>query len=179
MLWSSLVRIHGFLLAFLGIVVGIILYAIVPQSTVTRVLVAVATFLVVLAIIAFITLFDAARTLYDTEPNVLPKVRSGMQPFEGTDAALVCMTDPSDLFSFGILVSFYRVDEQEVEVPIGFGTVTNVQQNGKILIEMNHVLRGQEDFVERLRNNDGRAIAVTLVKPYFPQRMLSVFGGPV
>ncbi len=124
-----------------------------------------------LLLVLLLTFIDAAYTLYQTRPSVLPRVLTGREPFQGTSAALICLLEPSDLFFHGILVSLYRVAEEGIELPIGAGSVANIQEDGNILIEVTQVFKEQEDFAQSLRQNKAGALKVTRVKPYMHQLM--------
>lgn len=142
-----------------------------PQNPGLRVAVAVAIMVGTMLLVLLLTFIDAAYTLYKTGPSVLPKVRMGRDPFQGTSAALVCLLEPSDLFFHGILVSLYRVADEGIELPIGTGSVTNIQDDGNILIEVTQVFKGEEDFAQSLRQNKAEALRATRVKPYVPHQM--------
>jgi len=72
-------------------------------------------------------------------------------------------------------VSFYRVDEQNVEVPIGLGTVINIQSDGRILLEVARVFPGHEEFAARVRDNNAGALENMRVKPYVPQQLFGSY----
>src|SRR5829696_6718593 len=101
----------------------------------------------------------------------LPRVIHGREHFAGMDAELVCVLEPSVLFSPDILVSLYKVDGEEIEEPIGAGTVVNVQADGKIQVAVTHVYEDHKDYANRLRSNESAALKGTRVKPNVPQRM--------
>lgn len=181
--WSAVIGVVAFILS-------LALWLSVPSTRVSLAwVVPVGTVILVLLLVAVFTLTDALlknrdRTKAAEEERDkareefaeykarggLPNVVSGREPFEGMGGQLVCLLQPSDLFSPEILVSFFRVDEQEVEEPIGIGVVFNVQGNGIIQATMTNVFEGHEDFVDRLRRNEGEAVRNTRVKPNVARR---------
>ena len=72
-------------------------------------------------------------------------------------------------------MSFYRVTEQSLEVPIGLGTVVNVQEDGRILLEMTGVIQEHEDFAQRVRSNDAGALENIRVRPSVPQQLFGSY----
>lgn len=69
------------------------------------------------------------------------------------------------------MVSLYRVAEEGIELPIGTGSVANIQEDGNILIEVTQVSKEEEDFVQSLRQNKAEALKATRVKSYTQQQM--------
>lgn len=181
--WSAVIGVVAFVLS-------LALWLSVPSTRVSLAwVVPVGTVILVVLLVAMFTLTDALLKSRDqmkaTEKERdkareefaryqarggLPNVVSGREPFEGMRGELVCLLQPSDLFSPEILVSFFRVDEQEVEEPVGIGVVFNVQGNGIIQATMTDAFEGHEDFVDRLRRNEGEAVRSTRVKPNVARR---------
>jgi hypothetical protein len=88
-------------------------------------------------------------------------------------AELMCLLEPSELFSHDILVSFYNVGEQGREVRIGIGVVENVQtEDRKILVAMTYPAEGYQEEVDKLKRNDAVALQNTRVKPTVPRQYL-------
>ena len=176
--WSAVIGV-------VALALSVALWLLVPDTRVSLAwIVPVATLILVVLLVAVFTLIDALLKSRDLTKTVegerdktreefaeykarggLPDVVSGREPFEGMRGELLCLLNPSDLFSPEILVSFFRVDEQEVEEPIGIGVVFNVQGNGIIQVTMTEAFEGHQDFVDRLRRNEGEAVRNTLVKP--------------
>jgi hypothetical protein len=170
--YSSFKKIHNSVVGVGGILIAVVLYLFAyPDNTGPRIAVSTAVIVATVLLVLLLTFADAAYELYKQGPNVSPKIRAGMQPFTGTSAALACVTDPSEWFAFGIQVTFYRVTEQGVEIPIGMGAVVNVQRDGKILMEMTRINREHEDFAQKLRENNADALAATRVMPYVTQQL--------
>lgn len=164
---------YGGLAGAVGLLAAVIFYIFaLPESRGARVAIAVAIVVGTLLFALLLTFIDVAYTLYKTGPSISPKVRMGRDPFQGTSAALVCLLEPSDFFFHGNLVSLYRVAEEGIELPIGIGSVANVQEDGYILIEVTKTFKEEEEFVQSLRQNKADALKATRVKPYMHQQMV-------
>lgn len=177
-LWQILVEsfaaVYGLVSGIVGLLLTIVFYIAVPSNDViVRILVSGVVLLVAVSAIAISTLLHALVQL--SRRGWLPQIRAGRSPFEGTSAILVCVAEPSELFYTGIWVSFYRTTDEDIELPIGIGSVVNVQEDGKILLEMTKVLKEHKDYAERVRNNEGTAVRNMLVKPYVPQQMFGSY----
>lgn len=195
LLWESLKSVYSAIIGIASLVVSVVLWLYVPDTQASlRVIVPLTILVLVLLLAAVVTLLNAAleanreanaeRRNYEAvqaEYNDykarggggLPRVIEGRNPLPGTEAALLCILDPSELFSYDTMVSFFSVSRQGVEVLVGIGFVTHVQDDRKIHATMMLVEDGQEDFAERLRQNESEAVRTTLVKPGFPRRYTS------
>lgn len=174
--YSSFKKVYNGVVGVAGIVIAILVYIFAfPDDDRLRVVIGTAALIMTVLLVLLLTFADAAYELYIRGPNVLPKVRAGMEPLTDPSAALACMTDPSELFTFGIWVSFWRVTEQGAEKPMGIGNVVNVQEDGKILMEMTSPSQEHKDFVRQLRENNADALAATRVKPYVPQQLFGSY----
>lgn len=170
---ESFAAVNGLLGGILAIVLAVALYVVIPLDVIVRLLVGALALVVVMSAIVIFTLLHAL--VRQSRTSMLPRIRAGRQPFAGTSATFVCVADPSEFFYMGIWVSFYRISEQGFEEPIGIGHVINVQEDGKILLEMISVSEEHEDFAERVRNNDAGALERLRVKPYVPQQLFGPY----
>jgi NAD/NADP transhydrogenase beta subunit len=174
LLLESFLTVHGVIFGVSGILLALVLYLVLPSDDVViRLLVVALALTIVVAAILVSTLLHALAR--QSRTSGLPRIRAGRQPFTGTSATLVCLADPSELFYTGIWVSFYRVTEQSLEVPIGLGTVVNVQEDGRILLEMTRVIQEHEDFAQRVRSNDAGALENIRVRPSVPQQLFGSY----
>jgi hypothetical protein len=131
--YASFKKVYNGVVGVGGLVVAVTVYIFTFQDNpAARIILGTAAVITTLLLVLLLTFVDASHELYRMGANVLPAIRAGMNPFPGTSAALVCVADPSELFSYGIWVSFFRLSGQQVEVPVGTGGVINVQQDGKI-----------------------------------------------
>lgn len=159
----------------LGVVLAVLPLVYLPSdSIVIRALVAALVVTIVIAFISIVTLLHALARL-SRSTGGLPQIRAGRPPFDHTSATLVCVADPSDLFNIGIWVAFFRVTEEDIQEPIGIGSVVNEEDDGKIVLQMDRVFKEHEDFAERVRSNDAGALKKLRVKPYFSQQMFGSY----
>jgi len=94
----------------------------------------------------------------------LPKIVKVIRPKD----KLICLLQPSELFSYGIGVSYYYTDENEFEHLIGIGRVCNIQGNKLIQINLNSYQEHHKDLIDRLENNDKHILDNIKVKPTVP-----------
>lgn len=180
-----------------SLLVSVLLWGYAPRTQVPLgLIVPVTIFVVVILLVVCITAFDAAykankeanearqardearrdhervRAEYESYRadggGKLPQIIEGMDPFEGTRDALVCLLERSELYSRELTISFYSISTRGLEVLVGVGSVTNVQFDGKIQASMHQVVEGHENFADRLRRNDREARMSTRVKPGIP-----------
>lgn len=103
----------------------------------------------------------------------LPRIIEGRSPIsQNINAIALCLLEPSEFFSEGILVSFYY-DKENFEQLIGFGEVVNVQDNKIIQAEMIYIFRRYEDIVEKIVNNNFKCLKQIRIKPSIPKKYLS------
>jgi hypothetical protein len=76
---------------------------------------------------------------------------------------MICLIEPSDLLSFGDIVSFY-VLQNDYEELIGTGIVLNKQENGFIQVLFNNHLPAHEEVIEQMGGNNKDVISNVLVK---------------
>ncbi len=154
-LWDSFKSIHGLTFADVGFVGMVVVYVFAfPNDTSLRVLVGTSIVVLTLFILLLLTVLDAAYRLYRAAKGGLPSVILGRNPPAGSRATLTCMLEPSELFSYGIAVSFYKVDDEGFEALVGVGTVANIQENGRIQVIMERTAEGQEEFAESLKKSE-------------------------
>lgn len=171
-LWSSFKKVYGPVVGAAGIIVGVLLYLFAfSQNLGLRVSLAATIAVFTLMLLLILTLFDAAYELHKRGSGKLPRVLAGMNPFAGSSGSAMCMLEASDLFSYDIAVSFYKVEDQGFERPIGIGSVVNIQRDGKILVAMTVAAEDSDEFVNRLRTNDAAALKVTRIKPHVSQQL--------
>lgn len=102
--------------------------------------------------------------------RVLPRVlfSRGLSQTE----EVLCVLEPSELFSYDTLVSFYYKKDQVFEQLIGCGIVINIQEDKKVQVILQWPLEGYQDIVEGLSNNDASILAKMIVKPHVPKHFL-------
>lgn len=170
LIWESFSEIKGPWLWPIGIIVTLILRHISPNRTIPFDWAVLAFILLAILTIAAI---KAAYTSFSRTPQQLPKILVVRSFNKAPDPLrFLCLLDPSDLFSHGILVSFYY-DDGDFEVLTGFGTVESIQEDKRIQVRIINTLPGHDEIMEKLMKNDASTLRKTKVKPNIP---LDYFG---
>ncbi len=148
------------MLTGLGILLGFIFWFWKPTTSIP-----LSSFvpLVFIGSVLAITLGNAAYQNFIGSKHVLPRVLTAQIFPEGD--SLLCLLEPSSLFSHDTLVSLYYLGESEFERLIGFGVVLNIQENGMIQIMVTSEIKSCPDIFDKLRNNDSDALKKLRVKP--------------
>lgn len=110
---------------------------------------------------------------YKTKSDINPfaRVNSGRLRYEDDpNSTLLCILDPSNNFFRDMLVSFYYLDDYE-EL-IGIGTVSDIQVDGRIQVEMDYYHERYKQIINKLKNNNKKTLLKTIVKPYVPKKEL-------
>ena len=164
------------MLGFLAIVVAILFWALSPETEI-----ALKWVLPVVLVLAISTTIFATSTVLSIRRSkrILPKVLLAMKPPAAMeDAQVLCLLEPSELFSHDSLISFYYLGEDSFEQLMGVGVVLNVQEDKKIQALMTATTDGQKERVGRLTQNDAQLLRRVLVKPTVPKSgMDSLYGG--
>lgn len=164
--WTSAKRAYGALVVVLGIPVSFVFWLVHPESQISVPLVLAIGFVLVglvctLAHLAFSTLQRINQPL----PRVLQtRAQASREDVRGT----ICLLEPSTLFSHGTAVSFYFRNEDDFEILVGLGRVLNVQDDGRIQVEVGTIMRGQEGIMRDLEQNKKDMLARLRVKPTVP-----------
>lgn len=168
LIWSSFLRINGVLIGVFGILITVFLWLFSPKVNIPL---GVALPILIIFIIFMLTLLNVAYESFNLSKRILPKVLLGKKQ----GAQVLCLLEPSELFSHGTLASFYYI-EDFFEQLIGIGTVTNVQEDGKIQVTMDIPTEGYEDIVEKLQQNDAGVLNKIRVKPNIPSNYYNKSG---
>ncbi len=165
-MWSSFRKIQGPVGTVGTVVLGVLLWRFSRDGSIRL---AVALPVGVLFMILLLTLCDAVYQMYKMSQRVLPRVLFGRKAAGQMEGEKVlCLLEPSELFSHGALVSFYHVGHENFEELIGIGTVVNVQEDRKIQVAMTWCVDGHEGTAERLARNDKEVLEKIMVKPSVP-----------
>ena len=121
-------------------------------------------------LLLIITFLVASFDLFQRGALGLPALLmvKGLHGTEGADEFLYLL-EPSDLFSHGIMVSFYYNDNN-FEQLIGIGRVVHIQEDKKIQVAMVTAREDSGAIIQRLSNNDAEALKKTRIKPTVPMR---------
>ncbi|MCJ7442965.1 MAG: hypothetical protein MUO26_00275 [Methanotrichaceae archaeon] len=114
---------------------------------------------VLLTIIIIILLFTAHEAFVSSQIN-FPAIIS----VKVVDNITLFLLEPSELFNFGIGVSFYYKEDSGFESLIGVGYVANVQNDKKIQVALAHPDPVHNDKINQL-TQDPNIQKRVLVKP--------------
>ena len=159
LIWLSFRRVQGPLLAVLAIILAIVLWQFSPNKKVGLDIILP---IGILVIVLIITLFESVYEALKMNRYILPKMILGRE----MSSQLICILEPSPLFSHDALVSFYFNDGFEQFV--GFGRVINVQEDGKIQVILINSLPDHSDIIKKLSLNDSTILSKMIVKPTVP-----------
>ncbi len=91
-------------------------------------------------------------------------------------AGALCLLNPSELFSYNCLVTFYYSHEG-YERPIGCGEVVNIQDNKIIQVKLTYVFDGQEEIIKKLNQNNAECLKKVYIKPVILKKYLAHMSG--
>lgn len=175
---SSFKRTLGIPLILVGLGLEFMLWKVAPDDSISLM---VAMPMAVFCLMVMLTLASAAYESYTiSRRTLLPRILLGREVSAQTEGAnALCLLEPSELFSHGMIVSFYFIDSEGFEQLIGIGTVVNIQQDGKIQTRLSQAMAGHEDTVRKLAQNDAQVLKQTRVRPSVPEMLwdATVLGG--
>lgn len=169
-LFRSFDGVYGIILAAFSIIITIIIGF---TGTISQIK-AVSMFISVIIVISTLTFFKSSLELYEIardlkHKNSLPKVIEGLEPYnQETGAKALCILEPSELFFYNVEVSFYYRKEHHEEL-IGYGEVINIQDH-YIQVQLNDILVGYEDVVQKIKQSNAETLNKLTVKPFVPKR---------
>lgn len=171
LIFSSFMKTNGPVIAVCGLLLGVIAAKFL-NNTISLLWVILLFFLVLILIITFLA---AAYKAFYISKHILPKViySKKVNPTDGSFKVL-CLLEPSELFSNNTLVSFYYVREGNFEEFVGFGNVINVQEDKRIQVSMDQYLDVQEDIVNKLAENNALTLENIKVKPNIPKAQIEL-----
>ena len=167
MFWRSSGKAYGGPLAILsGGPLALLLWIFPPATQVPLGIIIVSS---MLGFAVLLTLGHMAYSAIQELQGRLPRVinsRKGEDAFKSYP--VVCLLEQSELFNHGVAVAFYFKGADEFEVLIGIGRVLNVQDDRRIQVGLNQVVKGQKAIVEKLRENNRETLRQLIVKPSVP-----------
>ncbi|VVB86129.1 Uncharacterised protein [uncultured archaeon] len=161
LIWLSFLKIQGILIGIIALAVSVLVWLFSPNINISLGLVLPVLILCIITILIFAY---AAYESFKLSERILPKIIYGTT----LQAKVLCLLEPSELFSHDTLVSFYYV-ENSFEKLIGIGTVINIQEDGKIQVSMTNPVQGFDEIITRLGQNDNTILDNIKVKPNIPR----------
>lgn len=157
--FDKIKKFFGIPAVILSLILGFLFWYLKPELMVS--VGAILPIFLVLVIL-IIPLIDLLIYLYHQNKNKrLPKVLASTKYPSGDTVLLL---SESNLFTNNSIVSIYN-NEDDFEHLIGFGTVINVQENGKIQVGIYSTLDGFDEHFEKIDNNDKTYIDKLVIKP--------------
>jgi hypothetical protein len=128
--------------------------------------------LVLILVVVILTLGKSAYELFEFAFKGLPKILVVQQENIGEEEpSFLCLLEPSELFSHGIMVSFYH-DDGNFETLIGLGIVQHIREDKRIQVKIITAATGYEEIMERLKGSESEVIKKITVKPNVPESYL-------
>lgn len=167
--WSCLWKVQ----IVLAILVAVLLWVLSPDWYIPL---RIALPIGLIFVIFILTFANAAHEILKVSVY-LPKVILGKKPSKKMkESKVLCLLEPSELFSHDTVVSFYYIEEGFEEL-IGIGKVLNVQNDGKILVTMLNMIGDNIKTINRIKQSNSEALKKIKIKPAIPWRYLGdVYG---
>lgn len=171
-IWSRFLRMQGLLIGLISLILAYILWQFSPNY---KIEIAIVIPIAILLIIIILTLFDSAYESFKLIKRALPRIILGKEIY-GTngDPEVLCLLEPSELFSHDAIVSFYLLEEG-FEQLLGIGKVLNIQENGNIQVILDKYSPVYQDIIDKLRKNDATILNKILVKPTVPKAYIDLY----
>ena len=151
-LYYAFRRVHGYLIAIVGIAMSLVSFYFVTSDTVL--VKHLIPFAIMVLIIVF-TLLDLSYNLYVERTKVLPKVRQAKSPQSINKPAIAwLLLDQSPVFGHESLISVFYEDG-DFEVLVGSGFIQTVQENGLVQVLVTDNFNDTDpEFWEKVCGND-------------------------
>lgn len=123
-------------------------------------------------LVIVLTISKTAYGLFESVSKGLPKLIVVQQRKIGDEEpTFFCLLELSELFSHGIMVSFYH-DDGNFETLIGLGIVEHIREDKRIQVKIIAPATGYEETMERLKRSESEVIKKVTVKPNVPESYL-------
>ena len=152
-------QVNGPIVSGLSIFSSFLFWIFLPTKSVSLVYVVIIGWT---AAIVILTLGQATYKSFKDSEIELPRIIDSKR--DRKTGNIVCVLEPSILFSQGIMVSFYYADGN-FEVHIGIGQVILIQRDGKIQVLLNIPTQGYEEILEGFGNNNESIKRKIYIKP--------------
>lgn len=157
--WTNL---QGGVATWIGILA--IVSFVLPSHTQISTRLAIPIFLIFLA--GFVAITQTGWTAFLERDRGLPSITYSGRPPEGYGPyPLLCLLEPSELFSTGDLVTFWYMSESGVEQAIGVGIVVSRQQDDALQVLLREPLGEPTQILERLQQDEEAIREQILVRP--------------
>ena len=158
LLVSSLMKPSSSIVAAISFSSALLFWIFKPDENVPLLYVVIIIFF---ALISITTLFEATRISFSSNEIELPRIIDSKRDQAGN---ILCVLEPSILFSHGIVVSFYYINGN-FEIYIGSGQVILIQRDGKIQVILDIPIQGYNEILEGFGNNNENIKKDIYIKP--------------
>lgn len=171
LVWSSFLRTQGALIGVVAFVSSLLLWRLSPNKNISL---GLALPIGLFCVVLILTLGHAAYQSFKMSKRILPRVLFGKKSStKDQKTQVLCLLEPSELFSYDAVVSFYYIDEG-FEQLIGIGTVINIQEDGKIQVIIAYSRDVYEETINKLAGNNAGVLNKIIVKPNVPKSILDI-----
>jgi hypothetical protein len=160
LVWSSFKQVNGPIASALSIPSAILVWIYLPTQNVPLSYIVIFGYFVIIIIY---TLIETTHKLFEANKVELPRIINSKR--DQTMGNIICVLEPSNLFSQGILVSFYYVSDDEFEICIGTGKVILIHRDGKVQVSLERPTSGYEEILEGFGNNNENIKKRIYIKP--------------
>jgi hypothetical protein len=168
LLWLSFRGVLGTFLGVAGLGAGVAAWFI-PASEKVSLALYVVTLLLALAVV--LILAEATRIARASAAHPLPRVRFSLdESSDPEDPRIVLVLEGSPLFSHGMLVSAFFIQEDQYERFFAQGVVQNIQDDALIQVRLTQFSESFADIAADLRSSKTHTLTRLRVKPYVQQR---------
>lgn len=159
MLYEAAIK-HTLLLGIISAIVPAVILLVVTEPVSKEIVSLVIFLLLFTAIMGYASAYYIFR-----ETTILPKVIYGCKA-EYEPRKVMCVLEPSKLFSIGMVVSFYYNDEEGYERFLGAGSVRNIQEDKRIQVVLSSPNLSYKKEIKKIGKNQLNKKIV--VKPSAP-----------
>lgn len=168
LLWSCLLKTWGGVINIVGVVLAIIGFFVVPNTSTLALKWVLVVFVLFCLLLTMMS--RAAWEAYNSQTLFSPKVLIVMSaPKAYKPAFALFLVEPAPLFSHDTVVSIYYLQE-DVEKLVAIGKVINIQYDQKIQIIVQDYDIG--DKAQGIENNSVHELSRLIVKPSLPNVLL-------
>lgn len=152
----------------LSLILGFFLWIYSPDSSI-QLMYALPLLLIIIVLVK--PLVDLSFSLYHKASSTnLPSVLT----VKNYNSDVILFLSESELFTHDSIVSIHIVEEEDFERLIGFGYVFNIQENGKIQIWIDSVLKDSDEIIENIKDKNATTLKNLVVRPTTPKRYLNL-----
>lgn len=153
-------KFFGIPATILSILLGFILWLFLPSETFK------ASYVISISALSVVIVFPLLMLTFD----LFDQIQNNRNPhvlttFKYPSGDLTILLSKSELFSHDTLVSIYFKGDESFEQLIAFGSVVNIQEDGKIQIGFAAILNGNSDLISKIESKNIDVLKKLTIKP--------------